>query len=324
MKMTKDGFLKDWQGEKCTNCNVGAFGPLTYYHNTWVYRCSQCRVDIKPHHDHPIFNVSKGQDFVPLAEQASVLFCACADVGKTACHLLMDRNHNMISGIYGRLEKLRADFVEKRQRSMRFGKNGKWHDVEADEVDLRKERDPDDKNTKNTYWEQWGGVIERGDPASLVLFRLDRLPTAARAPGPGPIRKRDWKPIATRFIKDRSVILHTDGAKTYRMHISGVIHDNVVHQKKRQLVDGCVKWINPIYVKVVKHKLPSGETVFVKAGTQIIDGFWRILKKGLMGHNANVGSNTIKMRIRSIQWCYWHREDDIWAKTGELIKWSFN
>ena len=49
-----------------------------------------------------------------------------------------------------------------------FGKSHKWADIEADEVDLGKEGDSSGK----VKWEQWGGIVERGQPQTLVLYRL--------------------------------------------------------------------------------------------------------------------------------------------------------
>ena len=62
-------------------------------------------------------------------------------------------------------------------------------------------------------WEQWGGIVERGYPDTLVLKRLQPKKTKMSAPGPGAIRKRDWAPIANKHLKGRRVFLHTDGAR---------------------------------------------------------------------------------------------------------------
>ena len=82
-------------------------------------------------------------------------------------------------------------------------------------------------------------------------------PAAARAPGPGPIRKPDWKPFANKFLKDRKVILHTDGARTYKLWLPGVLHDNVVHKKKKAIIAGKTIWIKPQYAKIWTHTHPS-------------------------------------------------------------------
>ena len=325
--MTDIGILKDWSQKSCPLCNDGLLSNMQYIgpRGGWLYRCRavKCRGTITPHRGHPVFTTPKGQDFVPLRDQVAVLFCAVSGLTRSACHLLTGRNHKMVEGIYSRLDSARAAFVEKRQASMVFGQNGKWHDVEADEVDLRKTTlftDVLDPESKNTSWEQWGAIVERGAPGTLVLERLRPNITKARAPGPGAMRKRDWQPIALKYIKGRSVVLHTDGAKAYRMKVPAVIHDNVVHAKKRCLVGGKVVWIKPCFTKVVTHTLPDGKTLRVKAGTQIVDRFWRHLRSFLEGNSLKVNSAVIRARVRSAQWVYWYRNEDLWAHTGKLLK----
>ena len=168
-----------------------------------------------------------------------------------------------------------------------FGKGHKWADIEADEVDLGKEGDQPSGKAK---WEQWGGMVERGQPQTLVLYRLSPKLTAKRAPGPGPIRLKDWKKVADKFLRRREVILHTDGARADKLKIPGVIHDHVVHKKKRVKINGKFTWVKPHYTKVYTHKLPCGKTVKVKSGTQIIDRFWGILRQGLKFVSRKPGS----------------------------------
>jgi len=98
-------------------------------------------------------------------------------------------------------------------------------------------------------------------------------------------------------------------------------HDNVCHSKKRIGHGGRSGWWNkPTFVKTVTHTLPDGQKLRVKAGTQIIDRFWRHLRSHLEGNTAGVGSATLRRRVRSAQWTYWHKGDDLWAKTGELLQ----
>lgn len=115
------------------------------------------------------------------------------------------------------------------------------------------------------------GLVERGHPKTMTLFRLQPSPTKPRSPGPGPIRRRDWLPIAKKHLQDQQVILHTDGAKAYKLSLPGVIHDNVVHKKKRVLINGKQTWVRPHYTKLCTHDLPNGKNIRVKAGTQVID-----------------------------------------------------
>ena len=110
-----------------------------------------------------------------------------------------------------------------------------WGDVEADEVDFRKGLAPDHEDAaedQKVVWEQWGGVVERGYPETLVLTRLKPKGTKERAPGPGPMRLKDWQPFLAKRLRGRKIILHTDGARAYQNKADGVIHDNVVHKKK--------------------------------------------------------------------------------------------
>ena len=54
-----------------------------------------------------------------------------------------------------------------------------WKDVEVDEACFDKrtlkpweQSKEDAKQGKNTVWEQWGGMVQRGNPKSLMLFKL--------------------------------------------------------------------------------------------------------------------------------------------------------
>ncbi|CAE7230308.1 unnamed protein product [Symbiodinium natans] len=51
---------------------------------------------------------------------------------------------------------------------------------------------------KIVEWEQWVGLVQRGKPTLLVLLRLSPKPTNKRAPGPGPIRKNEWRTIVNK------------------------------------------------------------------------------------------------------------------------------
>ena len=49
--------------------------------------------------------------------------------------------------------------------------------------------------------------------SSLILVPLPPRSTSARAPGPGPLLKRDWAPIASKYVQGQRVVMHTDSAK---------------------------------------------------------------------------------------------------------------
>ena len=159
-----------------------------------------------------------------------------------------------------------------------------------------------------------------GQPHTLFLFRLKPKATTARAPGPGPIRKWDWKPLAWKLLKDRSIILHTDGAKAYKLAVPGVLHDNIVHKKKRIMVAGKATWVKPRYTKKWTHTLPGGKKLHVRAGTQIIDRFWGHLRTYLKHAPRKVGSATLMRKIRAAQWTYWYSKKNAWTSTATMVR----
>ena len=212
------------------------------------------------------------------------------------------------------------------EEGINFGGGPKWCDVEADETTFdRKDLKAlaPDKNLP-IVWEQWRGLVKRGDPKSLVLKRLVPRMSEKRAPGPGAIRKVEWAPLAKTYLQDKQVILHTDAAKTYKMHIPGVVHDNVIHAKKRVKINGKWRWQNPSYVRIVTHKVPGvKKPIKCKAGTQIIDRAWKFLKDRLpLNQNCKVGSAALRTKLRSAQYEYWHKNDDLWLATGVLCSWE--
>ncbi|CAK0795081.1 unnamed protein product [Prorocentrum cordatum] len=324
--LTKTKILKDWDGESCPVCGNGTVHFLRRRPGDRGRACKRGaagrRAWAPPHHSHPIFELPSGPHGTSLQDQAAVLFCATAGVKQSARHLLAGRNHKVMEGLCKRkrLHEARSKFAEKKQKGMKFGQNGHWHDIEADEVDLRKMiPDSIDTKKKDVSWEQRGGVVERGDPASLVLCRLDPSKTVRRAPGPGAARKRDRAPIAAKFLKSRKVLPHADGARAHKLKTDGVLHDNVAHQKKRVVIKGKTAWIKPSFTKVVKHCIPDKGDLYVKAGTQIIDRAWRHLRGCLEGVPAAVGSDMLRRRVRSAQWAYWMRARDLWQATGDMI-----
>ena len=108
-----------------------------------------------------------------------------------------------------------------------FGNGKDWTDVDPDEAtfsstDLKHLAD----NPKMPIiWEQCCGIAQRGSPCTLVLERLTPQTSVRRAPGPGAIRKVEWRPLATKHLQDRAIVLHTDAAKSYKLKVSGVLHD---------------------------------------------------------------------------------------------------
>ena len=261
-----------------------------------------------------------------LKTQAALLLLKLNNLANSTIHRLLHVNHKAIEDMDKRLCVLRKEYVEEKEKEIQFGDGASWKDIEADETTFDK-KDMSalvtlEDATKPIEWEQWLGVVQRGKPETLVLHRLKPPRTVVRSPGPGAVRKIEWRPIAERWPKDRRVILHTDPAKSYRLQLAGVLHDRVVHCKKRVKVRGVWKWLTPRYTKLVTHKLPkSQKTLTVKSGTQIIDRCWSFLK---LNQNSKVGSHMLKCKVRSAQYEYWLKNQDLWVATGDLCRWSFN
>ena len=330
-KLRKEKIVPKWDGATCPHCNEGVLGPLKDHgakKGGWGHRCSRnwCTRHVSPHSFHPIFNVGTGQSHSTIADQSAVLFCAVAGCPQATTRLLVKKNHKEIEGIYNSLHAARATHVRLNEPKIKFGKGVEWADVEADEVDLGKMEDPDagPRAARPMIWEQWGGIVQRGAPESLVLFRLRPGKTKRRAPGPGPIRKADWAPLSKKWLKGRNVIFHADGAKSYKLKQPGVVHDWVVHQKKRKLVNGKWVWLKPSYSRKRYHDVPdplkagAKKRIWVKTGTQIIDGIWRELRR-FVGKNKAVGSALVKQKVRSFQWMHWNRGKDLWHETGAML-----
>ena len=214
--LEKDNIIQKWKGKSCPHCGQGVFGARYFdsCKQASVYRCNKksCMRRISPHDFHPIFICGRGH--TPLGKQAALLLCAAAGVPSVSAHLILDVDDKVVNTIYTNYDIARSQFVMEREKTITYGQ---WHDVEADEVDLGKGEDQNASSAvKKVQWEQWGGLVERGRPDSLMLFRLKPALTHKRAPGPGAIRKRDWAPIARKHLHNKQVILHTDGARAYK------------------------------------------------------------------------------------------------------------
>ena len=318
--LRKAGLLQSWAGKPCRHCGQGKMGSLFYEKSlsSWTHRCSRkgCQRFVRPQDFHPIFFGGSGASVTSLNQQAAALCCAVAGVPQASAHLILDMDNKPVGKIYRNLEVARARHVRMKEKDVLYGSQCEWPDVEADEVDLGKELVLDASKAK---WEQWGGIVERGRPDTLMLFRLKPRLTTPRSPGPGAIRRRDWEPIARKHLLNRSVVLHTDGARAYKLKLPGVLHDNVVHKKKKIQVNGKNVWVRPHYTKICSHTLPSGKKLKVKSGTQIIDRIWGHIRSYLKYTPRNVGSKDLERKIRSAQWTHWHKDCNQWEATGSMV-----
>jgi hypothetical protein len=216
----------------------------------------------------------------------------------------------VVRDIFKRWIAVRAGAVVKKQPQIKFGGKCNYADVEADEVTLAKHVDPNDAN--KVVWDGFLGPMERDNPKSLVIQTLEERSTTKRAPGPGTLRLKEWKVLGQKWLNGRRVILHTDGARAYRLKIKDVQHTAVTHQKKK--INN--KRVKPKFVKETLVDC-DGAQVRVKAGTQFIDGWWRILKKECRYLKASRAHNVDL--VRAAQRNHWHQgEDKVVAATSAL------
>ena len=93
-------------------------------------------------------------------------------------------------------------------------------------------------------WSLWKRMMLQSPPSNITSLQTKPSPLTS---------------IHRMWLKDRQVILHTDGAKACKLALSGVIHDNVVQKKKRLVVNGKQTWVRPHYTKLCTHTLPNGK-----------------------------------------------------------------
>jgi len=234
--LQQEKILPNMSNTTCPKCGTGTLGKAQYRkdRDQWIYRCSlhTCSGRIRVEDCHPIFDAGAGNSKTPLNIQAGVLYCAVAGVPRNSAHLLLDVDPKMVERIYSNNETARARYVEMKEKEIIYGDPTSqiWTDVEADEVDLGEE-DLQIEGNHPVISEQWAGLVERGRPESLQLFKLKPAMTKRRAPGPGAIRKQEWQPIGKKHLTNKKIILHTDGAKAYQLQIPEVIHCHVVQKK---------------------------------------------------------------------------------------------
>ena len=324
-----DHLLPDWSGSKCPRCQRGKLSRLQAKAGEGMpkHRCNYygCNAWINPHHLHPIFAEACGSGHTSLQTQSALLFLLLNRVPNASIHRILHTNHKVIEDMEKRLMQLRKAWVEEKEKLIVFGNGKTWTDIEADEATFNSTdlKDLAEDSNKPVIWEQWSGIVQRGRPDTLLLHRLQPNMSAKRAPGPGAIRKVEWRPLAKKHLKDRCVILHTDAAKSYRLRMPGVLHDHVRHCKKRQKIKGKWVWKAPTYVKMSVHKDPkTGCQIKTKGGTQIVDRAWRYLKERIkLNQNCAVGSPLMRAKVRSAQYEYWHRNQDLWVASGTLCAW---
>ena len=89
----------------------------------------------------------------------------------------------------------------------------------------------------------------------------------------------------------------------------------MAHAKKK--ING--KWVKPCFSGVQTHKIKN-RLLSVRTGTQMIDRTWGTLRSSLRSVNCRVGSEAFALRVRSVQWGIWHRGQNKWTATGQMLK----
>ncbi|CAK0840716.1 unnamed protein product [Prorocentrum cordatum] len=121
-------------------------------------------------------------------------------------------------------------------------------------------------------------------------------------------------------LKNRNLLLHADGARAHKLRIPGVLHDDVARVKKKVAKQGSTIWIQSKFSNMVNHEFPSGETVRVKSGTQIMNRFWSHLRTHFGKRTRRVDTIAMRRRVRSAQWTHWNKGRDLWARTGDMLQ----
>ena len=289
----------------CPHCSTRLISCRTRWNTTFQSRCPShnCRKQIAWTHDHPLPH--QHSTSTPIGHQAAVYLGILVGCAQQALSVQFGLTRSSI-----RLKQFIATYVVKHQENMSFGTDGDdWQEIDVDEVALSKTRVAKKKYRRGNFI----GLIARGRPRSLWISRLPDRETGLRAPGPGPIRSKDWDPIAKRLIDNKGVILHSDSARAYKKGFRRMAQTMVVHCKKWK--DGA--WVRP-HVTRVRKVVCNKKVKRVKAGTQMIDGVWALMCKGKRGSH---GSDALLDRsVRWVQWKYWSQGQDLFKVVGTMIK----
>ena len=187
-----DQILPDLAEAHCPRCAGGRLSVLKVDGQRGChYRCGSktCQAHIQPHHAHPLFCSARGDRHVKLQVQAPTLLCLLADIPQSSISTILGLNHKHVERLSVALDEARYKCVLREEPRIQFGGLPEWVDVEADEVDLAKgaaEPDQIENDSETVIWEQWAGVVQRGRPESLVLFRLNPKKDWPARPGSGP------------------------------------------------------------------------------------------------------------------------------------------
>ncbi|CAK0833000.1 unnamed protein product [Prorocentrum cordatum] len=224
-----------------------------------------------------------------------------------------------------RVRNARAKYSGAHEKHIVFGKDQGgnelgWAGVEADEVYAAKSggaRTQAPACRSPSSGSSGGGIVQRGSPGPLALFRLKPGKAKRRAPGPGPTRKGDWAPKAPRWLKLRRAILHADGARSHRLKIDGALRDWVVRKKKKAKLGGKLARAKPAFTKLIERA--SGDLRrAVGKGTARAAGSALPRNKAAQRDMRSCCLLSGLYKARSFQWAHWNRGGDLWLATGQM------
>ena len=316
----------------CPHCGRGGLSALRKDKSRgYVQRCraKACQKFVLPHSHHPVFVTSWGNSHTPLREQVLVLFCNVARVEQGKIHVLTGVRRSVVEAVSARWRKALVAYVEKTQMAIKLGDGKKWSQCEVDEVTCRGKR-----QGQKVTWFQYCGLLKRGDRKTLVLAQMKVKATRIKQKGkgkgsavsPGPITKTEWRHIANKFVKNKKILLHSDGARAYRYsRIPGVITDSVKHKRPKPIYTALWRHVLPkdqskAHTDVKKLPASEKEIVWVKKGTQLVDNVWRQLKLLGLPKSTKAEDTIIHQRVREFQWHHWNAQADKWRAAGEALR----
>ena len=88
-----------------------------------------------------------------------------------------------------------------------------------------------------------------GDFAAMLLIR---------PLGPGPLRLRDWTPIADCYVKKSNVILHADAVRAYRSYLGGGTYPGGTPKKGWQMARAILYKADAHQVAIRAHSAKKG------------------------------------------------------------------
>ena len=177
-------------------------------------------------------------------------------------------------------------------------------------MDLGKGEDPDAVRADRVVrWEQWGGLVERGRPSSLRLFKLKPRHQEA-----GVAADRAEVPVEQACGAPHGWCQGVQGEAAE----CGPLQCRAPEEKSHRARQGQVGQTH--YTKIYDVKTPDGDKIRAKSGTQIVDRFWGFLRNHLKNVNRTPGSAVLSRRIRSAQWAYWRKGVNLWEATGNMLQ----